>query len=246
MERRGHRGPNDANGASYQSLLGGSLVDYWDAAFGIATVSSNVDTWTGQSAGIVLQAPSGAQRPPYAADGAVFGAKSVVQCTTTGTLVLRCTTLNPALIPAGSRPWMGVCGRIRTSATANLFGIGRVADGAGAQQMDVYSLSGDLHMQVAAADKVVLAGGVATTRIFFEIWADGVNAYIAKDGVNTSAVFAGSTSGACDRIGVGDNAITAGGSPADMSFAQVFLCNAYPGAAAAAGVRALSLAAYPP
>ena len=69
--RRGGRDSSVAT-ATYQSILGALLVEMWHSQLGIATVSGNVDTWTGQVQGVVLQAPGAANRPAYAADVANF------------------------------------------------------------------------------------------------------------------------------------------------------------------------------
>jgi hypothetical protein len=88
----------------YASVLGSKLVDYWHSELGIALDgSSNVQTWTGQLLGLVLNQTLGAgQRPNYGAD-ASFGGRNVVQCRITGP---RCLAYKPgtAIFNPGDRP----------------------------------------------------------------------------------------------------------------------------------------------
>jgi hypothetical protein len=73
--RDGGRGP-----ATYQSILGPLLVEMWHSQLGIALAGGAfVDTWTGQIAGTVLQAPGASARPAYGTDGANFSGKNAVK-----------------------------------------------------------------------------------------------------------------------------------------------------------------------
>jgi hypothetical protein len=101
----------------YASVLGSKLVDYWHSELGIALDgSSNVQTWTGQLLGLVLNQTLGAgQRPNYGAD-ASFGGRNVVQCRITGP---RCLAYKPgsAIFNPGDRPGLVHISRYATVPT---------------------------------------------------------------------------------------------------------------------------------
>lgn len=94
--------------------LPASAVEYWHSELGVALIGGEVDTWTGQLRGLALQAISASQRPTYAADGANFKARLVVQSNAAATRGLTLNPVAPPLTVAGSKPHAYLITRYRT------------------------------------------------------------------------------------------------------------------------------------
>lgn len=236
-----------ASSASYQSILGGLLVELWHSQLGIATVSGNVDTWTGQVRGIVLQAPGAAQRPVYAADGSNFQGKSVVQCALTGAKCLQqLAAQSPSIFLAGSRPWVGLLGRVRSypGATAGIEVV--VLD------FPITQVIGDLQTAPTPVVSSVFAGSTASlsdNSTAVRLLGGG----LSSSGVNTVSVngVASNTSGSGLSIPADGKVVSLGANGAgslgiDLSAVLLFFCNAYPSAAQLFGIVALAQAEFGP
>jgi hypothetical protein len=234
------RGNGDAVPATYRSILGPLLIELWHSQLGIATVSGNADTWTGQVGGRVLQAPAAGQRPTYAADGTVFGGKPVVQCDHAAVKLMRSAVLS-TVVASGTRPWWYSIARSRTL-TGNvecLFGYGDTS---------VDNLCFQLNSAVFAA----LSGfsGVSTTldtaRHSLAIWLDGVNVNIALDNAAPTTVGGtGAITTNLTQVALGGNSVSAG-QAGDWSIALHLVCSSKPSAAQIAAVEALALREFPP
>jgi hypothetical protein len=245
MERRGQRGPNDAVGASYSSILGPLLVEMWHSQLGIATVTGNVDTWTGQIGGRVLPAIDAAHRPPYAADGSFFGGKSVPQTAKAAALALRSAIAFPTpLALNGTRPWLYYRGRFRTAVSAGADTILGVASAA-ADTMTTQILAAS-QLRVFWDGATNLNGPTADTSVHdFQAYKDGVNKNFVVDSTAFTAADAGTIGADMVRLAVGTSG-SVNSNQADASMALILFCSAYPGATAVAQIRALAAAEFPP
>lgn len=246
LARRRGRTVHDAPGspATYQSILGALLVEMWHSQLGIATVSGNVDTWTGQIGGRVVQAPAAGQRPVYAADGGVFGGKSVVQCAIAGVLCLRGIGLTQ-IYATGTRPYTFTVGRFR-GATPGAFAT--MAD----VGVNAVSSEADLRINVTNQIEVFVSGvgqatgGAATTpRHSYSQWLDGVNLNLSVDsGAPVTAATAGSIGHNVTAASFGSGAFAVT-HPSDSSIALQICCAAKPSAAQIAALEALALVEFP-
>lgn len=100
-------------------LLSPYLAEYWDAALGYALVSGDVDTWTGQKLGTVLQAPGASQRPDFTAQNAALNNRPSVDCAITDTKYIRHAATD--LLPSGIRPYILMVSRKRTASASTAF-----------------------------------------------------------------------------------------------------------------------------
>ena len=64
----------------YREVFGTALLELFHVESGLTLSGSNVVSWRGSLRSILLSAPSTARRPVFAADGACWGGKPVVQC----------------------------------------------------------------------------------------------------------------------------------------------------------------------
>lgn len=234
----GHNG----HGQTYWRIYGQVFIDAWHSQRGVSTSGGNAISHASMINAYSLAPVGVPNRPPYAADGTVFGGKSVVQNASSGSKSLQTLTLPSTLIPSGSRPWLGILCRARTvNTTTNLFGLESAAP---ASQQHVYILTGTggvMHLYGQGADRA--AGCVMpTTRVFVETYYDGTNAHIVLDGVDLAVAYAGSFGAAATIIRIGNSG---GGPCSDLNSAVAFLCSSKPSAAAVAAARALSLAELP-
>jgi hypothetical protein len=241
IERRGTRGPNDASGAAfvpYSTILGGLLVEEWHASLGIATVSGNVDTWTGQVRGIVLQAPGAAQRPAYVADGANFRGSSVVQCAVTGGKCLQqLTAISPAVFLSGTRPWIGTVSRMRANA-AGAAVIFVALDSPVTQILGGFTTNTGTTLTSQFSSSAAIATNNSTSVRLLESSLDssGVNV-LEENGIQIA------TNGASILLAAAAQALTLGANSAgaavnDVSAALILLCSARPSPAQRAAVLA--------
>lgn len=81
--------------------LPASTVEYWDSRIGVSLVSGQVDTWTGQVAGKVLNRIAAGQRPNYDYDHRMRN--KVVRCSVSGSRALW-TGIGSSMIAAGNKP----------------------------------------------------------------------------------------------------------------------------------------------
>lgn len=243
--RRGQRGGDGAPIATYQSILGPLLVEMWHSQLGIATVSGNVDTWTGQIGGRVLQAPAAGQRPVYAADGSVFGGKSVVQCAVTGSLCLSTGTI-AQLIASGTRPCVVSVHRYRATAGVNPVAFDFYKAGI-ADVFTSYKTGGAAFgcSINAFGGSQVSGAAIDTARHCESLWPDGTNLVLDLAGSQATAAFSGSLTNNITGVGVGCIG-NASSNFSDTSHALLILLSAYPGAAALAAVQALAASEFPP
>jgi hypothetical protein len=103
--RRDVRGGGRGAPATYQSILGPLLVEMWHSQLGIALASGNVDTWTGQIGGRVLQAASAGRRMLYQTDAAFSSGKLFPISVAGSTSGVEGVGLTPFFL-SGSRPWI--------------------------------------------------------------------------------------------------------------------------------------------
>lgn len=242
MERRGQRGPNDAVGASYRSILGANLIAMWHSQLGIATVSGQVDTWTDQIQGIVVPAFSGATRPPYS-PSASFGGKSVPVTSIAGTNSLRSAVdIATPLAVTGARPYLfSVFRRWQLTAATNqaLFCLNGT-DNLPRQEARDQTVN---HSQIQCGINNATIASVATNDTLPHIvegWADGTNQNAQLDGgsIVSTATVAGINAN-INRISIGGlgGGFTQYG---DWEHALHLVCATYPGAAVTAALRAFA------
>lgn len=227
----------------YVALFGANLIEMWDSQLGIATVSGNADTWTGQLGGRVLPAPSAAQRPAYGADGTKFSGKNVVQCATSGTKVLWANNTLSGLALAGTQPVVIARFRLRTAAgTQRIVGFGAP----GARSIEELSFSGSFRggdittttvSTGVASDTAVHTMATFSNATVFDARLDGVD----HNGAASITLQANATYG-----GVGVFAPDGASSPADLSIAKILFLAADPGGAALTACEALLSAEYAP
>lgn len=232
--------------ATYQSVLGALLVEQWHSQLGIATVSGNVDTWTGQTRGIVLQAPAAAQRPVYAADGTNFKAKSVVQCAVTGNkCLLQLTAISPQVFASGSRPWIGLFGRMRAYGASQSIMFAVLDNPITALLAGIESFPAPNITSVFGGSGALISDNSTAVRLVSgSLDAAGVNT-ASVNGVVIGTNGTGLTlSAAAKTLTLGAN--TAGNFPADLSACAVFLCSAQPSAAQLTSLMGLLQAEFGP
>lgn len=229
-------------GASYQAILGPLLVEMWHSQLGIATVSGNVDTWTGQIGGRVLAAAAAINRPAYAVDGSVFGAKPVVQTSLASLTYLRVNGLTPALFASGTKPWVYSVARFRV-ANPGLFS--HLYSASGGSDHNYIRISNGNNVQGGSSSGGLVTDGAAdTVRHGFQTFLDGTKINLVIDGTVTQAAVAGSTTADATRFSVG----CAGADGIFVSTASIALivcCTAKPNAAQIAAISALASAEFP-
>lgn len=206
----------------------------WHSELGIGLVSSEVDTWTDQIQSVVVTAPSSTNRPAYAADGANFLSRSVVQCAITGSKSLASASLTAGVLPAiSTRPyWVGVV-RMRSGGSARtLFSC--VNSGNTTRVWAVNGNSSFLVQNPSSATSVS-PGVLGTTVHFVEIWLDGTNANVRVDGTLTSVAFTGSMLDNMIKIFVGS--LTGNTSVGDASWAALMCFTALPTSGYIASLR---------
>lgn len=225
---------------SYGSVLGANMVAQWHHLAGIALASGDTQSWTDQVGGVTETAPAAGQRPTYAADGANFRGLPVVQSFLTGAKFLENQTTIPAtLIPSGSRPWFLMVGRARDVGTS-----GNIIDAsdAGAGAQDVY-FSNLATQRLFWAASGVIVNIARDTNVHLTEWgADGVNATIAVDGVDTNVASANAMSATITKLAFGGDARSLAGNESNHSFAMVIICRSKPSASERAAVLALARA----
>lgn len=231
--------------ATYKNVLGALGVEYWNSTLGVGAVGATADTWTGQWRGTVWQAPAAIQRPVYQPDGTIGGGKNAVQCATIGTLCLKASGL-PTLIASGTRPYTLSRARLRGVGTLGAFPTILCFGTTATDSFLVYNATG------GAAGKYALSqppGGVSgptvdTSIHTIECWADGTNVYVAVDGSVTSSASVASMPANVTAINCGV-ALSADVTCAATSNWLHLIASAYPGASAAAQLRALAVAEFP-
>jgi hypothetical protein len=236
---------NDLTGgrATYQSILGPLLAAMWHSQLGVALVGGEVDTWTDQIGGRVVQAPAGAQRPAYAADGTKFSGKNVVKTVRSSSKCLRSAAFASLYAP-GSLPWQYIVGRysaIAGGAAQSLAGAGVNATSNNQLQINAAGT-----FQVYCDGAALLVAGVADTlRHSFQWWPDVTNMNLSLDNAApaTTAIL-GPVAGAGTSYGVG----TLASSPAqfaDASVALILVCSSKPSTAQVAAIEALASSEFP-
>lgn len=241
----GGGGSGDGGGVSYQSILGSNLIALFHSQLGIATVSGNVDTWTDQVGGRVVQAVSAGQRPVYAPDGVLFGGKSVVQCAVAGNKSLIAGGLT-GFIAVGQRPWCFLRSRTRAAQTnGDAVSLGSTADGFLTITEDATNTN---LVSIFAGAAVIgpLKDTNAHTRSF---GFDGTNHQLTVDASTFNVAYAGGIGGAnpITRIAIGAIGWSVSGADntSNESIAAYLICAAQPTAAQRAATIALLNAEFP-
>lgn len=227
---------------SYQNILGGLLLELWDARAGTAFSGSAFISWTGLIRGITFSAPAVPQRPNWAADGANFNGRNVVQCATSGTKCLKVAGLS-GFMPAGSRPWIFGVARYRTLGAGGAFPALYDFGGAASDLIITSLTPGGAGSSLRAYwSPTVVTGPAADTNVHgTATWLDGTNENLSVDGSNTSGANAAALSADITNIAIG-NGVTTDAVCSNTSHAMRLVCSQYPGAAAAAAVLALAKA----
>lgn len=218
--------------ASYRSLLGSLLIDMWHAQYGLALTGGEVDAWTGQASGIVLQASGASARPLYAQDGSYFKSKEVVQCMATGSKRVARNAGSPTILPSGSQPWLAMVARIRSATSSN--GLASAEASVGDYQFSPYMTSPSvvqLHVSGASRANKVVGNGQA----FYE-FVVGSPCKIVVDGSATTGSNATLSAG-CPRFALGGSIV---GGCCDLSIALAFLCSSEPPASVVSAIRVLA------
>lgn len=171
------------------------LVEYWDATLGYALVDDEVDTWTGQHAGTVLQAPGASQRPSYESSSVNFAGRPVV-VTDRATARYMTTAVDALSIPANSQPYVfAVARNLETSlATDNHvcaglftntnFSVAWITTGANGRETRIWTQPGSPFV----SQTFRIAPGTTTTPALFEIWHDGSAAHGAINEVEPAVI----------------------------------------------------------
>jgi hypothetical protein len=241
---------NEVTAVTYQSVLGALLVDYWttkdNAGVGLGSgtfTSGTIDTWTGQIRGLVLQAPAAGQRPVYAADGGDFAGKSVVQCAETGTKCLvQLTPQTPDIFVAGTRPWIGLIGRLRTSPTT----IGvmfQVIDSPATNSFPgiLYIGANQLTSRTGGSQATAADSSTAVRLIEGSLDSNGVN-ILEVNGTQVATNGTGLTQANAGRL-LSLGVSGANSFPVNLSAAQIFLCSARPSTTQRAALLTLARSA---
>lgn len=241
LARRRGRTVHDAPGnATYQSILGALLVEMWHSQLGIAPVSGNVDTWTGQVGGRVLQAPSAGTRPTYVPDGAFASGKNMVVSDAAASRCVVNAALT-ALAANGTRPYVIAAARFVTYPAGTAWAMRPLDTGGGAEGTSLLCLSGTT--LAALGGVVTRAFSDATQAHTFEsgFTAAGAN-LIGVDASYTTAGSGVSVSGNTTRLGIGG--APAGTNCASVAHALYLFCSAQPSVAQIAAVTALAKAEF--
>lgn len=232
--------------ATYQSILGALLVAMWttkdNAGVGLGSgtfASGTIDTWTDQiqTPGVVLQAPSAIKRPLYAADGGVFGGRSIVQ---SQNAVASCVlnTAAPALLLSGSRPYLCSVMRWQTYPVATRWAF-RSLDASSGVAGPAFLQSSGTTLQSGLGANAAFSD--TTAAHMFEAFYDSVGtAVLAIDTVAAaSAGSGGSIAADMVKFSIG-GAVPSGSNVADVSHALHILCSAAPSTVQRAQLFALS------
>lgn len=231
----------------YKAILGSNMLLEYHSQLGIALVGGAVDTWTDQINGVVVQAPGATQRPVYGADGTHFSGKSVVQTATTATLFLQTTAMSPALFPSGTRPY--IFARLRYTGPLNDIRNWYELSSATQNELLVYNLNNDTRVLSDGADRNTaqptnLTAGIVLSQ---SSWADGVSMNMKQNAGAVHAVaYAGATATACTNVGIGNAAHNGSTNSANLSFALLIACAAYPGVSAETALYAQAATDFPP
>lgn len=237
--RDGRRGGSAAP-ATYQSILGALLVEEWDARLGIALVSGNVDTWTGQKLGTVAQARSAGQRPTYAADGSYFNGLPVVQAAATGSLSLVVAALATPLAAAGTTPWIWICCRLRTIGAGTLATIIEGTNNpATVAQPLLYTLSGNINANHNATTATVAYSDTTPHSLACAYSSSGaIQAIKDTTVIATAGAGLSITSTGISDLGIGGTAPN-GTNASDTSFVKVAVISGPPSPAQQAALLGL-------
>jgi hypothetical protein len=98
------------------------LVDWWEGAYGVALVSTEVDKWWGQklNAGIPLAAPAASNRCTQTATNAAFNNRATVNSDYSGSNYLKATPATPPILATDKPCVLMVCRASATWAAAHL------------------------------------------------------------------------------------------------------------------------------
>lgn len=202
-----------------------TTIDYWDAEVGIGLVGGDVDTWTGQKAGLVI--PYAIARPRYVSDSS-FANGHAVQSSVSASRALRLIT--SPMLAAGSRPYIIAAARFvaqpPASSTCGLFDVGvvGVAD-------NLYIFSGGAGPNIGgtlnAGNPNVTGPTPNTNAHIIEVWPDGSNLNFRVDGALYQSASTGSVNNASTTISIGA-AASGNYHFSDVNHVFYMLCSAKP------------------
>ena len=224
----------------YRQILGSTMVECWHAQYGIGLVGGAVDTWTGQIAGTVLQAPGAGNRMAYGADGSNWRGMSVCTSVRATPTYVTGTTGISALLPIGSQPYTFRVQRYTSAAVANQSPFNILTGDARCHK--AYTNVGPPLRPAYFSSVTNLTPAGATDQAphaFEESFSDGTNSDLSLDGVSlASAALNVQLTSAATRVDIGYDTATPRG--CDGVHALVILCTSRPTAAQRAAVLSIA------
>lgn len=205
-------------GSDLPSIFGGKLLEYWDAGLGYALVSGDVDTWTGQKLGTVVQAPGASQRPDWNAADAEFNGQPSIDFHATDNRYLQFFGAN--FFTTGSYFWCFAVFRdrsqaavshpivvVRHAATGRNYAV--VGDNPG-NRIALLNFNATLNISVANADDDAHA--------FFVFFGPSGSSIQRDGGAAVTDPYNTAIANDCDRLFFAGNASSTGG---DISLAWI-------------------------
>jgi hypothetical protein len=204
---------------------------------GVTSSSGVVSSWRGQVRGTNLTPPG--TGPTYAADGANFGGKPVVQTAITGSKVLACTGLS-GFVANGSKPYVFSVYRFRVLDTGLNAGVFDLGDAALTRHYLTWRTDNSVHFLVNNATDVAGPVGDLLPHTA-QTWV-GTVTNLTVDASAFTAVGATGVSADVTQIGLGCLSFAGNIQPSDTSHAMHLVCSSVPSGAQIAAIKALTLA----
>lgn len=196
--------------------LPASAIEYWHSE-----IECTPSAWVGQLRRVSL---AGVGTPTVAPDTGYFGGRSVAQTFQTGKLFYN-RAISPALISAGTRPWMFIINRLRADGggTYSEAGFGAAAMGTTGLQVQTGTLRAVFNNGAVIVPTIPADLNAHQS----EMWFDGANANAIVDGTAFTVASAAQNPADVSQVALGSLATT-DAQFCDTSTAFILLCSTKP------------------
>lgn len=202
-------------GVSQQPPLPASAIEYWHSELQCTPAS-----WVGQLLG---RAMTGAGAPIVAADPGFFGGRVVAQSSVTGPKYW--LGVFASIAATGTRPWLYVIGRLRSTVESTAVLVSAAATGGfGLANLVLVSPNVVVGFNDGATQVGSPAADIVVHR--WKYGADGVNANLIQDSAAYATAYAGALPQDCIAVAAGISA--AGNYPCTGSIAFILVCASRP------------------
>lgn len=240
---RGGGGGSGGGGVTYQSILGPNLVFMLHSQMLVSEpVAGESDAWTDAISGtrtIVQAVP--AQRMLYAAAGATFGGKRVLQSDRVAQRFLAAVGLG-TIVPLGAKPWLYMRAAYLAvgAAEGNAAACGTNND----QMVFITNAGGTNYRKIGPSATTIDVAGINTAAHDWSSWSDPVNRNFMIDATLQQDTTNAAIANDLTAFAVGN---TPGATRySRVAIALILMCTAYPGAGPAAAAVARAQAEFPP